>query len=159
MLELLSQLKLKNDGFVYFNFTGREASACYDKVYVDEVQDNTQAEIALFFLVAGMNTRALFLAGDPAQAVVEGVDFRFEEIREVVHRLSGGCESIAKPMKLERNFRSHSSILNVAAVVLDKMFDAFPESAVLLTRDVGLFQGPCMRHSRASIRCWRKISV
>jgi superfamily I DNA/RNA helicase len=51
----------------------------YDKVYVDEVQDYTQCEIALFFRLSGAG--GLFLAGDPAQAVVEGVEFRFEDIR------------------------------------------------------------------------------
>jgi superfamily I DNA/RNA helicase len=39
----------------------------YEKVYVDEVQDCTQAEVVLFFLATGMNMQALFLAGDPAQ--------------------------------------------------------------------------------------------
>jgi len=74
------------------------------RVYVDEIQDYTQAEIALFFLLCGQG--GLFLAGDPAQSVsgpvlvtgfivlyvmndlkqftiqvVEGVEFRFEEVR------------------------------------------------------------------------------
>jgi hypothetical protein len=36
----------------------------YEKVYVDEVQDNTQAEVVLYFLAAGLNTKALFFAGN-----------------------------------------------------------------------------------------------
>ena len=48
---------------------------------------------------------------------------------------SGGPEFIAKPLKLERNFRSHTGNLNVAAMVLDYMFDAFLESAVLIAKD------------------------
>eukprot|EP01034_Spumella_vulgaris_P047349 gene47349-biopygen12887 len=84
----------------------------YHKVYVDEVQDNTQAEIVLYFLAAGMNTQSLFLAGDPAQSVVEGVDFR------------------------------HAGILDCAAAILDKMFTMFPGSAKVLPRDAGLFKGP-----------------
>jgi superfamily I DNA/RNA helicase len=43
------------------------------KVYVDEVQDYTQAEILLFFKLSGPGD--LFLGGDPAQSVVEGVEF------------------------------------------------------------------------------------
>ncbi len=39
----------------------------YEKVYVDEVQDSTQAEVVLFFLAAGFNVQSLFFAGDPAQ--------------------------------------------------------------------------------------------
>jgi hypothetical protein len=37
---------------------------------------------------------ALFLAGDTAQAVEEGVDFRFEEVRAVVHDISGGKQKV-----------------------------------------------------------------
>jgi hypothetical protein len=38
-----------------------------NKIYVDEIQDYTQAEIYLFFLLSGPGD--LFLAGDPAQSV------------------------------------------------------------------------------------------
>jgi hypothetical protein len=43
------------------------------KVYVDKVQDYTQAEIFLFFKLSGPGD--LFLGGNPAQSVVEGVEF------------------------------------------------------------------------------------
>eukprot|EP01034_Spumella_vulgaris_P047584 gene47584-biopygen39515 len=113
-LDLLTRSKLK------------PLSTQYDKVYVDEVQDNTQAEIVLYFLAAGMNTQSLFLAGDPAQSVVEGVDFRFEDVRSIVFKLSDGKYSINRPMKLFVNYRSHSGILNCASAVLGKMFAMFP---------------------------------
>ena len=124
------------------DFTGREGKLSYDRVYVDEVQEYTQAEIGLFLLVAGLDADSLFLAGDPAQSVVEGVDFRFEEVRSVIHTLGRYGARIERPMKLETNFRSHSGILNVAAFVLDRMFGAYPESALLLPKDEGLFLGP-----------------
>ena len=101
----------------------------YDRVYVDEVQDCTQAEIALYFVAAGLDTRALFFAGDPAQSVVEGVDFRFEEIRSVVHKLSAGKESIVRPLRLLVNYRSHAGVLDCASLVLEKMFGVFPSAA------------------------------
>ena len=101
----------------------------YDRVYVDEVQDCTQAEIALYFVAAGLDMRALFFAGDPAQSVVEGVDFRFEEIRSVVHKLSGGKESILRPLRLLVNYRSHAGVLDCASLVLEKMFGVFPSAA------------------------------
>merc|ERR1719491_922275 len=53
----------------------------WSKIYVDEVQDYTQAECLLFFHLSGAGN--LFLAGDPAQNVVRGVEFRFEDIRSV----------------------------------------------------------------------------
>ena len=110
---------------------------------MDEVQDYTQAEIAVFFFMCGPGD--LFLAGDPAQSVVEGVEFRFEEIRSVGYRLYGENRRhliLDKPKTVHLNFRSHCGILNVAAAVLACMFKAFPDSAKQLKEDRGLFQGP-----------------
>jgi hypothetical protein len=125
-------------------------SAPYDRVYVDEVQDCTQAEIALFFVAADMDMQALFLAGDPAQAVAEGVDFRFEEVRSVVYSLSQGRERLERPVKLAVNYRSHSGILNCASGILSKMFVLFPGSAKVLEPDRGLFTGPLPAFWQAS---------
>ncbi len=47
-----------------------ETNCKFDKVYVDEVQDLTSAELAL--LVKMSTSGILFLAGDPAQSVEEG---------------------------------------------------------------------------------------
>ena len=110
-------------------------AAPYDRVYVDEVQDCTQAEIALYFVAAGLDMRALFFAGDPAQSVVEGVDFRFEEIRSVVHKLSAGKESIVRPLRLLVNYRSHAGVLDCASLVLEKMFGVFPSAAKVAPSD------------------------
>jgi hypothetical protein len=106
------------------------------RVYVDEVQDYTQIEILLFFYLCGPN--GLFLAGDPAQSVVEGTEFRFEEIRSVGHFVGA---VIQKPKTINVNFRSHSGILNCAGGVLDFLFKNFPSSAKQLGKDFGLFQG------------------
>jgi hypothetical protein len=77
----------------------------------------------------------LFLAGDPAQSVVEGSDL-FQNDK------SGKKGTPDKPLKLNVNFRSHSGILNVASGVLDMLFSAFPGSAKELPKDKGLFLGP-----------------
>ena len=114
----------------------------YDKVYVDEIQDCTQAETSLFFLAAGLQVQSLFLAGDPAQAVVEGVDFRFEEVRSIVYKLSQGRETLDRPMKLFVNYRSHAGILQCASAVIEKMCAAYPGSARVLPPDSGHSQGP-----------------
>lgn len=113
------------------------------KVYVDEVQDYTQVECLLFFYIGGPG--GLFLAGDPAQSVVEGTDFRFEDIRSVGHFVAGRDRRDLIPQKpkiVNVNFRSHSGVLNTAAAVLDLLFTHFPSSAKQLERDHGLFQGP-----------------
>ena len=48
------------------------------KIYLDECQDYIQIEVLLFFMMSGPGS--LFLAGDSAQSIVEGTDFRFEEV-------------------------------------------------------------------------------
>jgi len=122
------------------NYSGRDGP--YDKVYVDEIQDSTQAEILLFFLAAGMNYQALFLAGDPAQSVVEGVDFRFEEVRQLVYLISGKTARLDKLEKLQVNYRSHAGVISCAAGVLELLFSIFPDSAKVLPKDQGLCNGP-----------------
>eukprot|EP00934_Nitzschia_sp_Nitz4_P003879 Nitzschia sp. Nitz4//scaffold167_size49223//10984//18384//NITZ4_007032-RA/size49223-processed-gene-0.31-mRNA-1//-1//CDS//3329538266//3869//frame0 len=113
-----------------------------DKIYVDEVQDYTQVEILLFFLLSGPGD--LFLAGDPAQSVVEGVEFRFEEIRSVGYFVAGQQRDLIpdKPKTVSMNFRSHSGVLDTAAAVLRRMFEVFPDSAKQLGEDRGMFTGP-----------------
>ena len=124
-----------------------------NRLYVDEVQDYTQAEIALFFSLC--NPGGLFMAGDPAQSVEEGIDFRFEDVRIVAdtlynrndHNSSGKNRKIPeKPKMLKVNFRSHAGVLNLAAGILDNMFSAFPGSFKELPRDEGFFRGqrPCV---------------
>jgi hypothetical protein len=115
----------------------------YSKLYIDEVQDYTQAEIALFFYMGGPGD--LFLSGDPAQSVAEGVEFRFEEVRSVGYHLYGEERRHLipeKPKTVHVNFRSHCGILNVAASLLTCLFQVFPDSAKQLKEDRGLFFGP-----------------
>lgn len=86
----------------------------WSKLYVDEVQDYTQSECLLFFLISGPEN--LFLAGDPAQNVARGVEFRFEDIRSVGYYVAGNNEDKKnlipqKPKVVNINFRSHAGIL------------------------------------------------
>lgn len=112
-----------------------------ETIFIDEVQDFSQAELALFFYLG--RPGGLFLAGDTAQSVSWGVDFRFEEVRSIGYTLFEDRKYVPdKPVTVNINFRSHSGILNVAAAVLDRMFEAFPKSANTLAPDVGAFTGP-----------------
>ena len=114
----------------------------WSKIYVDEVQDYTQSECLLFFHLSGAGN--LFLAGDPAQNVVRGVEFRFEDIRSVGYHIAGDRHDLIplKPKTVNTNFRSHAGILGCAAAILSQMFAQFPDSARQLGKDNGLFQGP-----------------
>ncbi|KAL3933996.1 MAG: hypothetical protein SGBAC_010158 [Bacillariaceae sp.] len=112
------------------------------KIYVDEVQDYTQAECLLFFFLCNGQGN-LFLAGDPAQNVVQGVEFRFQDIRSVEYHIAKDNSTVMqKPKKVHVNFRSHAGILNTAGSILTCMFKAFPKSAENLGEDHGVFVGP-----------------
>ena len=107
------------------------------------MQDYTQIELLLFFYIGG-GPGSLFLAGDPAQSVVEGTDFRFEEVRGVGHFVAGEDRRHLipeKPKIVNINFRSHSGVLNCAGGFLDLLFRYFPGSAKQLKKDCGLFNG------------------
>jgi len=88
----------------------------------------------------------LFLAGDPAQSVEEGVDFRFEDQASkrasisVFYELTG--QAPTKPLTLTLNFRSHTGILDAAGVLLEWLFEYFPGSCKKLPQDDGLCRGP-----------------
>ncbi len=97
----------------------------------------------LFFLL-GRGPGSLFLAGDPAQSVVEGTDFRFEEIRSVGYYVARSNQHHLipeKPRVVNVNFRSHAGILNCAGGILDLLFGHFKNSVKQLKRDYGLFKG------------------
>ncbi|KAL9181777.1 hypothetical protein ACHAXT_012120 [Thalassiosira profunda] len=136
LLKAIDDAKKNPDSLVY------EEEIKKSKLYVDEVQDYTQIEILLFFFI-GKGPGALFLAGDPAQSVVEGTDFRFEEVRSVGYNVAGERRDLIpkKPMIVNVNFRSHAGVLNCAGGFLDLLFQHFPGSAKQLEKDHGLFKG------------------
>jgi hypothetical protein len=94
-----------------------------DKIYVDKVQDMTSAKLAL--LIKMSSSGILFLAGDPAQSVEEGVDFRFEDVCSVFYELTG----------------RYTGILEAAGVLLEWLFQYFPGSCKKLRQDDGLCRG------------------
>ena len=57
-----------------------------DGVYVDEVQDFTQAELRLF-LACCADPNAVFLTGDTCQTIARGVGFRFDDITTMFFHL------------------------------------------------------------------------
>ena len=118
----------------------------FDRVYVDEVQDSTQAELMVLALACGGDAARLWLAGDTAQAVTYGVHFRFAEVRSALYhcRDAGGAVSRPPPRvtKLTANYRAHGGVLDVAAAVLDALLGAFPEALDKLPRDEAMARGP-----------------
>ncbi|XP_039093158.1 TPR and ankyrin repeat-containing protein 1 [Hyaena hyaena] len=118
------------------------------ELYGDEIQDFTQAELALLMRCIN-DPNAMFLTGDTAQSIMKGVAFRFSDLRSLFHYASKSTAdkqcAVRKPKKvyqLYQNYRSHSGILNLASGVVDLLQFYFPESFDRLPRDCGLFDGP-----------------
>jgi hypothetical protein len=101
-----------------------ETNCKFDKVYVDEVQDLTNTELAL--LVKMSPSGIPFIAGHPTQSFEEGVDFRFVDVLSVFHELTG--QEPAKPLTLTLNFHSHTGILDSEGVFLELLLKYCPGS-------------------------------
>jgi hypothetical protein len=81
----------------------------------------------------------LFLMGDLAQSVIEGVECHFEEIWSVViWYLTSPSSQFTWTSKATVGFW----MWQLLAILLC-LFKAFPDSAKQLKEDHGLFQGPC----------------
>nr|XP_058146756.1 TPR and ankyrin repeat-containing protein 1 isoform X2 [Dasypus novemcinctus] len=126
----------------------RELPWSIHELYGDEIQDFTQAELALLMKCIN-DPNAMFLTGDTAQSIMMGVAFRFSDLRSLFHYASRNAEdkqcAVRKPKRiyqLYQNYRSHSGILNLASGVVDLLQFYFPESFDRLPRDSGLFDGP-----------------
>lgn len=141
---------------VIFNLANRQEKddefTKMDEIYVDEVQDLTQSEIALIMNII-KDPNNLFLSGDTAQTISKGIGFRFEDIRSLFYCFGNGelkyhnNDSFMKIItpainQLSYNYRSHSNILNVAADTLKLLQYLFPDSIDKLEGDKGLFNGP-----------------
>ncbi|NXS96713.1 TRNK1 protein, partial [Jacana jacana] len=126
----------------------RELPWSIHEFYGDEIQDFTQAELALLMKCIN-DPNAMFLTGDTAQSIMKGVAFRFSDLRSLFHYASKNStnkkQRVRKPKRiyqLYQNYRSHSGILRLASGVVDLLQYYFPESFDRLPKDCGLFDGP-----------------
>ncbi|KFV47944.1 TPR and ankyrin repeat-containing protein 1, partial [Gavia stellata] len=126
----------------------RELPWSIHEFYGDEIQDYTQAELALLMKCIN-DPNAMFLTGDTAQSIMKGVAFRFSDLRSLFHYASKNSmnkkQRVRKPKRiyqLYQNYRSHSGILRLASGVVDLLQHYFPESFDRLPKDCGLFDGP-----------------
>ncbi|CAI5459961.1 unnamed protein product [Closterium sp. Yama58-4] len=67
----------------------------FQYVYVDEVQDLTQAQIAILQFLCSNVATGFFFAGDTAQTIARGVDFRFQDVRRLFYELFLGKGAVA----------------------------------------------------------------
>ncbi|GAX84803.1 hypothetical protein CEUSTIGMA_g12224.t1 [Chlamydomonas eustigma] len=65
---------------------GLQPHQAFHRVYVDEVQDLTPSQLALFKYLCSMPAVGLLFAGDTAQTIARGTNFRFQVIRSLVYQ-------------------------------------------------------------------------
>ncbi|KAK8966445.1 hypothetical protein KSP40_PGU015123 [Platanthera guangdongensis] len=125
----------------------------FDYVYVDEVQDLTMRQVALLKYVCTNYDEGFVFAGDTAQTIAKGVDFRFEDIRCLFykefkselriedHGLKKGGKHIEDSFQLSQNFRTHSGVLKLAKSIMDLLFNFFPLSIDRIAPETSLIYG------------------
>ncbi|MCO5576944.1 hypothetical protein L7F22_030765 [Adiantum nelumboides] len=126
-----------------------------DFVYIDEVQDFTAAQISLFSFLCSNPTEGYIFAGDTAQTIARGINFRFQEARSLFYTDFGiapcmNAESAAKKgareftpafFHLSHNFRTHIGVVNMANSIVQLLYYFFPQNIDKLDRETSLVWG------------------
>ncbi|GKF23419.1 UvrD-like helicase, ATP-binding domain, P-loop containing nucleoside triphosphate hydrolase, partial [Tanacetum coccineum] len=101
-----------------------------DFVYTDEVKDLSMRQISLFKYICQNVKEGFVFAGDTAQTIERGIDFRFQDIRSLFYkeflstRLSSKQEKgvVSEIKQMKQNFRTHASVLDLAQSVIDILY-------------------------------------
>ncbi|XVF85504.1 hypothetical protein PTKIN_Ptkin17bG0122900 [Pterospermum kingtungense] len=124
-----------------------------DFVYIDEVQDLTMRQIALFKHICKNVSEGFVFCGDTAQTIARGIDFRFEDIRSLFYtefvlesksaRNDGKKEKgqLSKCFQLSQNFRTHDGVLRLAQSVISLLYHFFPSLVDKLSPETSLILG------------------
>uniref|UniRef100_A0A453CUI5 UvrD-like helicase ATP-binding domain-containing protein n=1 Tax=Aegilops tauschii subsp. strangulata TaxID=200361 RepID=A0A453CUI5_AEGTS len=125
-----------------------------DFVYIDEVQDLTMTQIALLKYVCKNFKEGFLFAGDTAQTIARGIDFRFEDIRSLFYTAflsetevfnqgiqHGKQVQLSDMFQLTQNFRTHCGILHMAQSIMSLLYFFFPSSVDKLNPETGLVYG------------------
>ncbi|KAJ0971026.1 hypothetical protein J5N97_018985 [Dioscorea zingiberensis] len=133
-----------------------------DFIYIDEVQDLTMRQIALFKCISSNYGEGFVFAGDTAQTIAKGINFRFEDIRSLFYKefrhepivsyqqsIKGRVNRISDKFQLNQNFRTHDGVLKLAQSVIDLLYEYFPLSVDKLSPETSLVYGeaPMLLHS------------
>lgn len=124
-----------------------------DFVYIDEVQDLSMRQVALFKYLCKNVSEGFIFSGDTAQTIARGIDFRFRDIKFLFYKeflLGTGNDGaygkkekgkIADVFQLSHNFRTHAGILNLAQSVVNLLYHFFPLSIDRLRPETSLIDG------------------
>ncbi|PRQ41353.1 putative hydrolase [Rosa chinensis] len=124
-----------------------------DFVYIDEVQDLTMSQIALFKHMCHNVEEGFVFSGDTAQTIARGIDFRFQELRHLFYKKFmlesrsnkhyEGKEKgqISEIFHLTQNFRTHAGILKLSQSIVELLYHFFPLSIDVLKPESSLIYG------------------
>ncbi|KAK2437779.1 P-loop containing nucleoside triphosphate hydrolase superfamily protein [Trifolium repens] len=122
-------------------------------VYIDEVQDLTMSQIALFKYVCGNVEEGFVFCGDTAQTIARGIDFRFQDIKSLFYKkfvqeskrgvYSKGKDKmkVSETFLLTQNFRTHAGVLKLSQSIIEILFRFFPHSIDVLKPETSLIYG------------------
>ncbi|XP_059444854.1 uncharacterized protein LOC132176609 [Corylus avellana] len=120
-------------------------------VYVDEAQDLTLSQIALFKYICKNVEEGFVFSGDTAQTIARGINFRFQDIRSLFYTKflseSNSCghdkrkEKISDIFHLSQNFRTHDGVLKLSQSVIELLYHFFPQSIDVLQPETSLIYG------------------
>nr|GEX50632.1 UvrD-like helicase, ATP-binding domain, P-loop containing nucleoside triphosphate hydrolase [Tanacetum cinerariifolium] len=120
-----------------------------DFVYIDEVQDLSMRQISLFKYICQNVEEGFVFAGDTAQTIARGINFRFQDIRSLFYkeflstRLSRKQEKgvVSEIKHMKQNFRTHAGVLDLAQSVIDILYCYFVHSIDNLEPETSLISG------------------
>jgi hypothetical protein len=120
-----------------------------DFVYIDEVQDLSMRQISLFKYICQNVDEGFMFAGDTAQTIAKGIDFRFQDIRSLFFKeflsvkTSGIQEKglLSEIFQSKQNFRTHAGVLDLAQSVIDILYCYFVHSIDNLEAETSLVSG------------------
>ncbi|KAI3730438.1 hypothetical protein L1987_61608 [Smallanthus sonchifolius] len=120
-----------------------------DFIYVDEVQDLSMRQISLFKYICHNVDEGFTFAGDTAQTIARGIDFRLQDIRSLFYkefltsRTTGKQEKglISEIFQLKQNFRTNTGVLDLAQSVIDILYCYFSHSVDILEPESSLISG------------------
>ncbi|KAM7273661.1 hypothetical protein ACFE04_028325 [Oxalis oulophora] len=123
-----------------------------DYVYIDEVQDLTMSQIALFKYICKNADEGFVFSGDTAQTIARGINFRFQDIRSLFytkfmmectqeHNVRKEKGHLSPIFNLTQNFRTHTEILNLSQSIIELLYHFFPNSIDVLKPEKSLICG------------------
>nr|XP_043619805.1 TPR and ankyrin repeat-containing protein 1-like [Erigeron canadensis] len=124
-----------------------------DFVYIDEVQDLSMRQISLFKYICHNVEEGFIFAGDTAQTIARGIDFRFQDIKSVFYKeflTTRITEKQEKGLVSEVFQLKHAGVLQLAQSVIDILYCYFEHSIDILEPETSLISGeaPVLLESR-----------